>query len=330
MKAILLILLVIAAFLLFSSLREHLVGQQDEQGTMPFDPTACSDGHGKTRRCANGAAPVNGVCADGSQFIPRCADNGPATTCPAGSTLVAPGKCCETGKTYDASTQMCRAAGPTGGASSSGPTGPTGTTQGGATGAAGFSPSGPTGSATGAYNSAYFGGGPNGGTTGSAGTQGTTGAFNAGTTGSAGSSAGAAAAAAAYAAAMAVRGPNAGDGPGYGGGPLGDSTTRMYPSLIGGGVSGGVGGTGAAGSAAGTLGGTDSGLGFAASSLTSLPNAGTMGYDSNSQYLPTSRQPGDFDVVPNPYLQGGAFSTSSYSAKTEPVPFLNDFSKFFH
>jgi len=57
-----------------------------------------------------------------------------------------------------------------------------------------------------------------------------------------------------------------------------------------------------------------------------LPTSAGLGSDENSQYLPYSRTPGDQDLVPNPYK--GEFSSSNYSVKNEPVPFLTDFSAF--
>lgn len=60
----------------------------------------------------------------------------------------------------------------------------------------------------------------------------------------------------------------------------------------------------------------------------SLPSFGSLGSEENSKYLPFSRTPGDMDLVPNPYSISSTFTTSSYSSKTEPVPFLADFSAF--
>jgi hypothetical protein len=57
-----------------------------------------------------------------------------------------------------------------------------------------------------------------------------------------------------------------------------------------------------------------------------LPTSAGLGSNENSQYLPYSRTPGDQDLVPNPYK--GEFSSSNYSVKNEPVPFLTDFSAF--
>jgi len=59
-----------------------------------------------------------------------------------------------------------------------------------------------------------------------------------------------------------------------------------------------------------------------------LPNSGGLGSDANSRFLPYSRVPGDMDLVPDPYRISSTFSTSSYSSKTEPAPFLADFSAF--
>jgi hypothetical protein len=60
----------------------------------------------------------------------------------------------------------------------------------------------------------------------------------------------------------------------------------------------------------------------------SLPPTSSMGADEMSRYFPFSRTPGDMDVIPDPYRVSQSFSTASYSSKTEPVPFLTDFSAF--
>ena len=60
----------------------------------------------------------------------------------------------------------------------------------------------------------------------------------------------------------------------------------------------------------------------------SLPNSTSMASDEKSRYFPYSRTPGDMDVIPDPYRVAQTFSASSYSSKTEPVPFLTDFSAF--
>lgn len=68
-----------------------------------------------------------------------------------------------------------------------------------------------------------------------------------------------------------------------------------------------------------------------------LPGASSTGSDPNSQYFGTSRMPagagsasktpGDKDLFPNPYQE---FTASIGSNKTEPVPYLADFSAFLH
>lgn len=110
-----------------------------------------------------------------------------------------------------------------------------------------------------------------------------------------------------------------GQGPGQGGG---DSTTaNVYPALLG-----GVGGMG------GNARLSESGVPFqmGAGLNIVLPSSSALGTDSNSRFLPYSRQPGDMDIVPDPYRLASNFSSSSYSAsKTDPVPFLTDFSAFY-
>jgi hypothetical protein len=60
----------------------------------------------------------------------------------------------------------------------------------------------------------------------------------------------------------------------------------------------------------------------------SLPPEKNMGADEMSRYFPYSRTPGDMDIIPDPYRVAQTFSASSYASKTEPVPFLTDFSAF--
>jgi len=60
----------------------------------------------------------------------------------------------------------------------------------------------------------------------------------------------------------------------------------------------------------------------------SLPTTTAMGSDDLSRYFPFSRSPGDMDVIADPYRVAQTFSASTYSSKTEPVPFLTDFSAF--
>ena len=59
-----------------------------------------------------------------------------------------------------------------------------------------------------------------------------------------------------------------------------------------------------------------------------LPDAKSLGATELSKYLPFSRTPGDMEKVPDPYRVNQTFRQSSYSSKTEPVPFLSDFSAF--
>jgi len=56
-----------------------------------------------------------------------------------------------------------------------------------------------------------------------------------------------------------------------------------------------------------------------------LPDPMSTGSDPNSQFFGTSRVPGDKDLFPNPYQE---FTPSTGSSKTEPVPYLADFSAF--
>lgn len=59
-----------------------------------------------------------------------------------------------------------------------------------------------------------------------------------------------------------------------------------------------------------------------------LPSEKALGATDSAQYAATSRSPGDMDLIPDPYRVSSTFSTSTYSSKTEPVPFLTDFSAF--
>lgn len=84
----------------------------------------------------------------------------------------------------------------------------------------------------------------------------------------------------------------------------GDSTrTNQYPELMG-------------------------GMGGDARNRDLLPSSASLGSDPNSGYFPYSRTPGDQDLIPDPYRLNRNYSTASYSSKTDPVPFLTDFSAF--
>ena len=60
----------------------------------------------------------------------------------------------------------------------------------------------------------------------------------------------------------------------------------------------------------------------------SLPTMDGLGATEASKYFPLSRQPGDMELIPDPYRVSQQFSSASYSFKTEPTPFLTDFSAF--
>jgi hypothetical protein len=58
-----------------------------------------------------------------------------------------------------------------------------------------------------------------------------------------------------------------------------------------------------------------------------LPGASGTGSDPNSRFFGSSRVPGDRDLIPDSNQE---FTPSIGSAKTEPVPYLSDFSAFLH
>jgi hypothetical protein len=59
-----------------------------------------------------------------------------------------------------------------------------------------------------------------------------------------------------------------------------------------------------------------------------LPSLDSLGSNPENQYAVTSRVPGDQDLVPNPYMQSSSYSLANNSQKTDPVPFLANFSAF--
>lgn len=79
-----------------------------------------------------------------------------------------------------------------------------------------------------------------------------------------------------------------------------------------------------------SLGSDGSGFGFQLNSgdTSMLPSLDSLGSNPENQYAPTSRVPGDQDLVPNPYLQSTSYSLANNSQKTDPVPFLANFSAF--
>jgi len=61
----------------------------------------------------------------------------------------------------------------------------------------------------------------------------------------------------------------------------------------------------------------------------SMPTIGGLGALESSRFFPFSRVPGDMDKIPDPYRVSQTFTAANYSFKTDPVPFLTDFSAFF-
>lgn len=59
-----------------------------------------------------------------------------------------------------------------------------------------------------------------------------------------------------------------------------------------------------------------------------MPSYDSAGSDPSNQYFGTSRVPGDKDLFPDSYSQSTTYSLANGSQKTEPVPFLTDFSVF--
>lgn len=64
------------------------------------------------------------------------------------------------------------------------------------------------------------------------------------------------------------------------------------------------------------------------SNTTQLPDHASAGSDPSNRYVGTSRVPGDQDLFPTSYMQSSAYSLANDSQKTDPVPFLTDFSVF--
>ena len=106
--------------------------------------------------------------------------------------------------------------------------------------------------------------------------------------------------------------------------PGGDSSdsskTNQYPELLG--------GLGDATSVRGPGGIQSPSQNWLLSQSGALPSTASLGTDANAGYLPYSRTPGDQDLIPDPYRMSRNYSTASYSSKTDPVPFLTDFSAF--
>jgi hypothetical protein len=103
----------------------------------------------------------------------------------------------------------------------------------------------------------------------------------------------------------------------------GDSTrTREYPELLG----GNSGKPSARIAGVGIVPPSQPGFGL---DLGVLPSTASLGTDPLARYLPFSRQPGDMDVVSDPYRLANSFSTKNFSSQKDPIPFLTDFSAFY-
>lgn len=116
------------------------------------------------------------------------------------------------------------------------------------------------------------------------------------------------------------------DGPTWGG--VGSSTmsrsaasSQPAPALYG------PVGSGAQGADSGSL----SGWGYSQKNsvdTSMLPSGESTGSEPSNAYAVTSRVPGDMDMFPFPYIQSSSYSLANGSMKTDPVPFLTDFSAF--
>lgn len=103
----------------------------------------------------------------------------------------------------------------------------------------------------------------------------------------------------------------------------GDSTkSNVYPELLG----GQLGRSSARIDGVGIVPPSQPGFGL---DMGTLPSSASLGTDALSRFLPFSRQPGDMDIVPDPYRLAKNFSTKNYSSERDPVPFLTDFSAFY-
>ena len=105
------------------------------------------------------------------------------------------------------------------------------------------------------------------------------------------------------------------------GGPTADSSkTNKYPELMGGRTDSSTRIEG--------VGVVDPSKNWKLTQDGSLPSEDSLGATGASKFFPTSRSPRDMDLIPDPYRLSRNFSTASYSSKTEPAPFLTDFSAF--
>jgi len=119
------------------------------------------------------------------------------------------------------------------------------------------------------------------------------------------------------------------EGPAWGG--FGSTSTTVYSSAPASPAD--LYGPGSGDTSKGSGSGSGSGFGFGypqknSKDTSMIPDYRTTGSDPSNVYAVTSRVPGDQDLFPPPYLQSSSYSLANGSQKTDPVPFLADFSAF--
>jgi hypothetical protein len=110
-----------------------------------------------------------------------------------------------------------------------------------------------------------------------------------------------------------VNGPNWG-GPGSASSSTSNRSSQPAPALYG------------PGDGSGYRTGSESAYGTNSWDVSMLPSYQSAGSDPS--IAAASRIPGDMDLYPNPYIQSTSYSLANGSQKTNPVPFLADFSAF--
>jgi hypothetical protein len=110
-----------------------------------------------------------------------------------------------------------------------------------------------------------------------------------------------------------VNGPNWG-GPGAASSSTSSRSSQSAPSLYG------------PGDGSGSRSASESAYGTNSWDVSMLPSYQSAGSDPS--IAAASRIPGDMDLYPNPYIQSTSYSLANGSQKTNPVPFLADFSAF--
>lgn len=127
---------------------------------------------------------------------------------------------------------------------------------------------------------------------------------------------------------MPVKGPQWG-GPGTSTIASSASSSRAAPAIYGPGGGNKSGGSDGRGSMDfGTL---EFGMGGSQKTsmdVSMLPSGESAGSEPSNRYAVTSRAPGDQDMYASPYTQSTSYSLANGSQKTEPVPYLTDFSAF--